>query len=343
MILKYAYLLLSLLVIIGLAYLVQGDDTSDGIGSAIDLVEVDSLAEPGSILVVGSMSEEVIANNINIDPGASTDLPESVFVQGGVNDQLGQGIRDMQIEISHKDSLTGNQKIYTATTDHRGEFLFDAIPPGNNYRLEVLSSGTYLGILVDSFAISIDMPLVMLTLDSIELVTVDGMIVDVDNAPVANFEMLVQNVGIAYPGRRIISDSSGFFHLAGFPGGELQISTRGAEHFKISGISLNSNMYRNLTLVLDKGGYHLSGWVSDEFDAPITQARVTLTSILNREDYQSSSYRSRVTDSNGVFAFAELGGQEHLLSIDAIGYETRQINYRFQSFSDDLEIKLQRK
>ena len=248
----------------------------------------------------------------------------------------------MQIEISPKNRSAWQQDLYTANTDHRGEFRIDMIPPNTEYRLEVLASGTYLGTLLDPFPVERDMLAVTITLESIELVTVDGMIVGADDAPVADFEIMVQNIDIAYPGRKIVSDASGFFQLAGFPTGELQLSTSGADHFKITGITLRPSEYRNLTLALDKGSYHLSGWVTDEFDAPVAQARVVLTSEFSREDYHSSSYRFKVTDSNGGFSFSGVGGQDHGLSVDAIGYETRQLDYRFQSFSDNLKIQLQR-
>ena len=185
---------------------------------------------------------------------------------------------------------------------------------------------------------------VVIVLDSVELVSLDGMIVDVNNAPVADFEILVQNIGIAYPGRKIISDPSGFFQLVNFPAGELQLSTSGTELFEITGITLRADEYRNLALALDKGSHHFVGaGLAMNSVAPVTQARVMLTSAFSREDYRSSSYRFRLTDINGGFVFSGLGGQDHQLSADAIGYQTLRFNYSFQSFTDNLNIQLQRK
>lgn len=341
---KLARPLVILIAAIAIAYLWWHDDTSHRVVPAIESVIGVSPVEPTPVqmgeLKFGS---DAINGDGDIDAAQSIDSAEGVSVQGWVKDQLGQSISGMQIEISPKHPSAWQQIVYTASTDHRGEFLFGAIPPDNEYRLEVLASGSYAGTLLDPFPVSRDMPAATISLDSLELVTVDGMIVNVDDGPVTDFEILVQNVSIAYPGRKIISDMSGFFQLAKFPAGELQLSTSGAEHFKITGITLRPGEYRNLTLALDKGSYHLSGWVSDEFDAPIAQARVVLTSAFSREDYHSSSYRFMVTDSNGGFAFSGLGGQDHQLSADAIGYETQVLNYRFQSFSDNLNIRLQRK
>ena len=94
--------------------------------------------------------------------------------------------------------------------------------------------------------------------------------------------------------------------------------------------------------MLDKGSYYLSGWVSNELGASVAQARVVLTSLFSRDGYQSYSYRFVVTDSNGGFSFSDMGGLEHDISVDAIGYETRILNYRFQSLADNLNIQLQK-
>lgn len=309
----------------------------------MELVLDDSSAEtPINQAAESKPGSEPISDEVDGAVAPLIDAAASVDVHGQVTDILGQGISDLKVEISAKGSLLRQQDIYSVTTDHRGEFLFVSIPPSDDYRLEVLASGIYLGTLLDPFLVDRDMDAPTIILDSVELVTVDGMIVDVDDAPVGDFEILVQNIGLAYPGRNIVSDSSGFFQLAQFLAGELQLSTSGAEHLKITGITLRPNEYRNLMLVVDKGSYHLSGWVSDEYDAPVAQARVVLTSDFLREDYHSSSYRLEVTDSSGGFSFSGLGGQDHLLTIDAIGYATQHINYRFLSSSDNLEIKLQR-
>jgi hypothetical protein len=343
MIPKFARLLVILFAAIAIVFLWWYYDTSNRVVPVIVSITASPPAEPTPV-GKGELKArpDAMDEDDESDAALSIDLPDGVNLQGSVKNQLGQSLSGMQIEISPKVTTPGLNNVYTATTDQRGKFLISAIPPDYEYRLEVLASGAYVGTLLDPFPVDRDMPEVTITLDSVELVSVDGMIVDVDNAPVTDFEILIQNIDIAYPGRKIVSDTSGFFQLNEFPAGSLQLSTSGADHFKITGITLQPGEYRNLTLALDKGGYYLSGWVRDEFDAPISQARVVLTSVFSHEDYQSSSYRFKVTDSNGGFEFSGLGGQEHQLSVDAIGYQTRLVNYRFQSFSDNLKIQLKR-
>lgn len=276
------------------------------------------------------------------DTAGFSNARHGVDVTGKVRDQLNQSISGLRIEIGLKNTAAGQQDLLTATTDSNGEFVIRDVTPNNEYRLEVFGSGAYAGFVLNPLAVKVDMDSVSITVDSIELVSVDGMLVDVDNSPVPDFEILVRNIGMAFPGGKIVSDSSGFFELNEYPAGDLQLSTNGDDHFKLSGISLQPNEYRNLTLMLDKGSYHLSGWVSDDLGAPILQARVVMTSLFTHEGIDSYSYRFRLTDQNGEFEFSDLGGLEHKLVIDATGYESRIWNYQFESFSDNLRIELKR-
>jgi hypothetical protein len=227
---------------------------------------------------------EVLDGDGDIEVAPLIDLPEGVEVRGWVKDQQGQGISGMQIEISSNDSTAIKKNTYSGITDSSGEFLIPAVPSGNEYYLEVLASGTFSGNLLSPFLVDSDMSSVTVTLDSVVVTSVDGMILGENNTPVASFEILVQNVDIAYPGRKVISDESGFFHLGQFPVGELVLSTTGNEHFKVTGITLQPDEYRNLNVVLDKGSYYLSGWVSNEFGTPVAQARVVLTAIFLIDD-----------------------------------------------------------
>lgn len=340
----YARLLVTLVAIVVIAWWWWQDDSPHPASPVIESTTPTPLAEPEPTQPADlQVNPSAQHKKSNIDTDQSTATPEGVTVRGRVSNKLGQGIGGLQIEIRPVDRSAWHQNVYTASTDQQGEYRFDAIPVDIEYRLEVLAAGGHSGTQLGHIAVERDMLPVMIILDSIELVTVDGMIVDADDAPVADFAFLVQNIDIAYPGREVVSDSSGFFRLDQFPAGELQLSTSGAEHFKITGIRLQPGDYRNLRIVLDKGGYHLSGWVSDEFDAPIGQARISLTSEFAREDYRSSSFRLDIADANGGFRFSNLGWQVHRITVDAIGYETQVLDYHFQSFSDDLKIQMHRK
>jgi len=265
---------------------------------------------------------------------------DTTTVDGWLGNESGVGLGGLKIELRSKGREGTGFISYALFSEDDGAFSFEGIRSDHSYRLRVESSDEYAGYTLDPFWVKKHRSHITIILDSLRLIDVDGMIVDTDNSPVANFSITVQNLTTDYPDRKISSDSSGFFKLRAFPAGELKLSTNAPDYFKITGLNLRENEYRNLSLVIDKGAYYLSGWVSDENGAPLGKARVTLNSIFSIDDYQSYSYRSTSTDSNGGFEFAQLGGQSHTISVYAKGYQTYILNHKFTSFSDRLHISL---
>ena len=264
-------------------------------------------------------------------------------VYGQILDKSGEGIGGMQIEISSSIASPTPKIIYTSTSDDKGYFSINGLPTGDEYQLEVLALGAYAGTVLKPLAVTESMDLVTIVLDSLELISLDGTIVDTDYTPITDFEILVRNIDIAYPGDKIVTDNSGFFQLGQFPVGNIHMSTSGDEHFEVTGITLSPDVYRNLTLILDKGMYGLSGQITDSAGQPIEQARVVSTAMFSGDHYQSSSYRLRVTDKNGNFSFTGLGDWNHKLVIDATGYQTFTTIYSFQTLNDNVSVELQRR
>lgn len=267
---------------------------------------------------------------------------QTVSIRGWLGNKLGQGLGGFRIHIRPTLRLAGLQDVYSVTSDARGDFQFDGISTDMTYRLDVEASQYYAGYTLDPLPVNPDRPLTKIVLESIKLIDVDGMIVDADNAPVADFEIFVKNLTVDFPGRWIKSDASGYFRLESFPAGKLQLYTPPPDIYKIEELTLRDDEYRNLRLAIDRGNYYLHGWVSDENGAPLGEANVTLNSVFDRNEYHSSSYRSVRTDSNGGFSFSHLGGQDHQLSVDAAGYQSMELSHRFRSFSDTLRIQLLR-
>jgi hypothetical protein len=93
--------------------------------------------------------------------------------------------------------------------------------------------------------------------------------------------------------------------------------------------------------MIDRGSYHLSGWVRDGYGTPLAQVTVTLKSAFATDEYHSFSHRSITTDVNGAFEFAQLGGNQLTIAVYAAGFETYISQHNFSSFSDRLEIVLE--
>lgn len=280
-------------------------------------------------------AQSTLELNVTLSAGSS-----STTVHGQVGNASGAGLPGVKIELRARRFEQSGAIFYAVISDENGGFAFEGIRSGLEYRLYIAPSEKYAGFRLESYRVSHSTPPTRIVLETLRLVNVDGIIVDTDNAPVANFEINVQNLSVDYPDRKISSDSSGFFRLENFPAGEIKLSSSAPEYYKIVGLRLSANDYRNLRLTIDKGGYYLSGWVSDNHGKPIAQARVTLGSVFDKESYQSHSHRSTMTDGNGGFDFSRLGGQEHTLNVHAPGYITHVQTHRFSSFSDSLLVRL---
>ena len=280
--------------------------------------------------------------NVKLPDEPKLAFSEIVDVHGQVTDKQGKGVGGMQVEISSGLVSLKPKQLYTSISDDNGHFIIEGLASGDDYQLEVLALGAYSGTLLKPLSINENMDSLAIVVDSLELISLDGTIVGTDYVPVVGFEILIRNIDIPYPGDKIVTDESGFFELSEFPVGKIHMSTSGDEHIEVTGITLSPDVYRNLTLVLDKGSYELSGQISDSFKQPIAQARVVSTSIFSGDHYQSPSYRLSVTDKNGNFAFTGLGEWDHKLVIDAPGYQTTTINYSFQTLEDELLVTLQR-
>lgn len=265
----------------------------------------------------------------------------TVGVDGWVGDASGAGLGDIVIEIeSH--GFDGEQvATFTTRSNQRGEFGFDQLVPERQYRLDIEPQREYAAFSVDSFTAENAEALQGIVLERINLVGADGMIVDTNGAPVADFELSVRSLAAEFPDRVIKSDASGYFRLDDFPAGELRIATNASDYYRIKGLELRPDEYRNLTLIIDKGSYYLAGLVSDRNGAPVQQAQVTLKSAFATGDYHSYSYRSTATDANGGFEFFDLGGKQLTLGVYATGYKTHIQRHDFVSFSDRVEIILE--
>lgn len=266
---------------------------------------------------------------------------DGISLRGWVGTADGTGLAGIEIGAeSH--GFDGEEIIrLSATSNGSGEFELQNIVPGRQYKLEIKPQASYAAYSVDSFTSDTAQELLQkIVLQRVDLVEVEGMIVDTNLAPIPDFELSVRSLAVEFPDRVIRSDSTGYFKLSAFPAGELRIATNASDYYDIKGLALKPDEYQNLTLMIDRGNYHLSGWVGDDNGAPLAQVQVTLKSAFAADGYHSFSYRSAVTDDNGAFEFDQLGGHPLTLGIYAAGFESLIQRHEFESFSDRVEIRL---
>lgn len=286
---------------------------------------------------------EIIGSDLGAREISQQAEPEefTVEVSGRIGDASGAAISGLMVEVESQGFGGENISSTRVESDQLGAFTLQLVPE-RQYHLHITASGDHAGFSLDSFTDKDAAQLANIVLDRVELVDVDGLIVDTDLAPVADFELTLRHLSLDFPDRNFRSDSSGYFSIKGFPAGEWRIASNQSDYFRIKGLELLPGEYRNLTLVIDRGSYHLSGWVQDNFGAPLPEVIITLKSAFATDDYHSFSYRSVATDSNGAFAFAGLGGHQLTIGVYATGFKTYIKQHDFSSFSDTLEIVLEK-
>ena len=285
----------------------------------------------------------------SVEPSAAANetgsvLPEpavqqKVSVEGRIENAEGTPLAGFDVVVESSGFDGEGLSIDTRVSDARGNFRLRLVPE-RRYKLAIRAAGDYAGYRLDDFTHADSETLQNIVLERIEPVDADGLIVDADGAPVADFELQLRHQTLQYPEVLVRSDSSGYFSLSGIPAGEWTVAANQAHHFRIKGLDLRPGEYRNLTLVIDRGSYHLSGWVHDINSLPVAGARVTVRSALTSEDTHSYSYRSFITDATGAFEFTGLGGHPVALGVHRNGYKTRLIKHEFASFSDSVEIEM---
>lgn len=273
-----------------------------------------------------------------LDEPASTVAWTSI--RGKVGNAAGSPLEGIVIVAESHDTSDPGLGNSTAISDQRGEFTLHELRPGRQYSLMIAPQEDFAAYSLDSFVAGSAESLPDIVLERVELIDIDGMVIDTNHSPVADFEFAVRSLAAEFPDRMVQSDSTGYFKLESFPAGEIRIATNASDYFRIQGIDLRADEYRTLNLMIDRGSHHLGGWISDENGVPVAEAQVTLKSAFAQTGYQSFSYRSTVTDANGSFEFSGLGGHRVILSVYANGYRTHIEEHVFGSFSDNINVRL---
>jgi hypothetical protein len=267
---------------------------------------------------------------------------ESVKLDGWISNEIGESLPGQKIRIASWGYQGGESIYYTVISDEKGEFVFEAVKPNIEYELEVYTTPEYAPYSIEEMTVTRTPPRLNISLKPLKFIQISGMFVDSAGAPVPNFKIAIKNLSTRTHFRKIVSDSSGFFNLEKFPAGEMEFLSGAPEYFKINGLTLAENEYRNLILIIDRGIHQLSGWVSDQNGVAVGRAMVTLDAEILSGDIQSISIRSMMTDSTGKFHFDRLGDVEHMITIYAKGFDKKEQPHRFQSLTSEVHISLSR-
>jgi len=268
--------------------------------------------------------------------------PLSVRLSGWVGNEIGVALEGARVELTALRPPAGENFSLTVFTDPRGNFLLEGVRADEPYSLSINLAPEYSIYRDPDFSVGLNPEQVNFVLESLRFVDIDGMILNRDSSPVADFAIYVSNVTTGIHSRKIVSDSSGFFSLKHFPLGEVSLATRGSDIYEINGLVLTDSEYRNLELIIDQGERFLSGWINDENGLVPQRALVTLDQTFYDGPVRYHQYRSRATGSGGKFTFGNLGKGEYRITVYAPGYRKREVMHRLVNQSDEVQVTLQR-
>ena len=290
-----------------------------------------------------SLTRAVLQQNTSYELDLELDEnPLSVRLSGWVGNEIGVALEGARVELTSLQPPGGENFSLTVFTDPRGNFFLEGVRANEPYSLSINLAPEYSIYRDPDFSVGLNPEQVNIVLESLRFVDIDGMILNRDSSPVADFEIYVSNVTTGVHSRKIVSDSSGFFSLKHFPLGEVSLATRGSDIYEIKGLVLTDSEYRNLELIIDQGERFLSGWIKDEDGLVPQRALVTLDQTFYEGPVRYHQYRSRAAGSGGKFSFGNLGKGEYRISVYAPGYQKSEVMHRLVNQSDEVQVTLQR-
>ena len=277
---------------------------------------------------------------IETSPALEISLPTTV-ISGHIVSETGTGLSDMEVVLRSVSSRSSNRQMYRTRSNDLGEFIFTEVSAGHIYRLEVKPTLQFSGHVVEAIEATQSLARFDIQLGRLQRLNLEGLITDFAGAPLPNVNLTVQNLSIDYALTSVESDSSGYFVLPDFPGGQLKLFTAKPERLQITGVQLNESEVSSLQLRFDRGPYHLQGWVSDQNGIAIDSARIILEAEFEYAGYHSSSKREALTDRYGGFEFGNLSEIDHRITVFAPGKRAYKLNHRFSDYSDQLYVQIE--
>lgn len=261
---------------------------------------------------------------------------ETVTLNGRIGEPAGQAVQGVIIKLS---SLQNNL-YYSTTSDEKGNFSFEGIKQNVNYQVRVVPSANYQTIELEDIWMAADTPPVNIQLQPVNLLTLDGIVVDRFGGYVPDLKINIRSETNSTYEKEIITDDLGRFELVDFPTGEILFFTLSPKFYKVRGRALSESSAMNMIVPIDVGSRVVSGWVRDENGQPVSNARIMMDAEFKIDNVISSSLLTSNTDATGYFEFDNVGGGEHFIAVYAKGFNNQGVSYNTNSRIDQIYFDL---
>jgi protocatechuate 3,4-dioxygenase beta subunit len=275
---------------------------------------------------------ELVADEIEV----AMDMVESwTSLKGMVSDDGGQPLAGRRVELRPK---AGSQAQST-TTDAKGRYTFAFVEAPADYRL-VVSGGNGFKDVKQNIEVTTTGKEFNVATERFKTGAVAGQLVNQHGSPIADFEFLLKNVDSIEPNAVVRTDRLGNFKIPDAPAGDLVISSVSTPSVLITGLRLEPGELIHMSMVLDWGDHSIRGQVVDSTGIPVPASRVVLNWSHREETLDMHTTRRTATDSEGRFAFSNLGPGPHSLKVDAPGFLSVDIDHDLIRQGYDLTVKM---
>lgn len=233
---------------------------------------------------------------------------------------------------------------YRAVTNQAGEFVLADVEAEQSYTLRVPARSPYRPfvqqIRVGTGGLRQN---VVVELGSPESGTISGRMIDAAGNSLPLFSLWLQSYNPA--ARELVqatSDESGRFAMDGVPLGNLNFTTRSQPRLLISGLNLTEPGVRNIDLIVDWGGYEITGQVLDSAGAPVAGSKVLLSWSHQYGGLRSQSERETASDTSGFFRFAQIGPGVHSIRVSLPGFRNGVLQHNVGADPGNVVVRLER-
>jgi protocatechuate 3,4-dioxygenase beta subunit len=256
-------------------------------------------------------------------------------VEGMVTNNAGQPLAGRRVELRPQ----AGRRTQSTTTDASGRYVFDFVESPADYRLFVSGGEGFKDVErelhVTTYGNDADV-----VAEAYETGVIAGRLVNQNGVSIPGFELVLKNVESRNPIAVVRTDSLGNFEVPAAPAGELVFSSASTPSVLVKGLHLEPGERVDMSLVLDWGDHLIRGQVVDSRGNPVPASRVVLNWSHRDEQIDTQTTRRTATDTQGRFAFSNLGPGPHSLKVDAPGFLGVDIDHDLSRQGYGLTVRL---
>jgi hypothetical protein len=256
-------------------------------------------------------------------------------LHGTIASQSGESLAGRTIELRPRSTKLA----YTATTDSDGEYEFPVVESPAEYRLIVFGGAGYKDY-QQSLRITEHTSRLDVVVEPYEFGEVSGQLVNVHGEPVPEFDLVLRNTASRRPNTIVTTNEFGSFEVPAVPAGELVVASQSTPSILVQGLQLAAGESLHLPLVLDWGEHEIRGIVVDSRGNPVPASRILLQWSHRAGGITTRATRRTASDTQGQFAFSNLGPGPHSLQVDAQGFPSVDLEHDLSRQGYDLTVRL---